>query len=490
MIVRNEAHNLAACLEPVAGLFDEVVIVDTGSCDDTPDIARRFTSNVSSFPWCDDFSAARNATLERSSGDWVFWLDADDRFRPEQAVALGRLLGQLTDRPAAYLMDTVCWSRYECEGARLITHPRLFRRHPDLKWSGRVHEQLRPDPVALGYELLRSDVQIDHVGYCNDALRQRKLQRDARLLRMDYAVDPEDPSTLLHLGLTYARLGQVADARKYLRRLEESNPARGEWMRRVYSTLADLALREGHFDDALATLARGLAAFPGDENLLLLRAEVLYEIDRFAEARETLLELMAAADSQQFRGGAPDDVKNKVAPRKLADIYRIEKSYDQAIATLERVLRVYPTDTLAWYGLGRVFTDAHRRADVEAVAQRLLACPQGEIFSALLRATWHLDHNELAAASQYIDGLIAQVPQMPLPRIMRVEVLSRLGAPLEARIQACRDVLRVQPGNTDAARSLAALEAAQEAARVARQPDQWSTSVVLGAAVPGGVSRV
>src|SRR5206468_11124295 len=133
MIVRNEERQIAECLAPVSGLFDEIVVVDTGSRDATKAIAAQFTPLVFDFPWCDDFAAARNETLRRSRGDWIFWLDADDRVAPENVARLGALLDRLDHAPRAYLMNTVCSSRYACEGVNLITHPRLFRRHPELR---------------------------------------------------------------------------------------------------------------------------------------------------------------------------------------------------------------------------------------------------------------------------------------------------------------------------------------------------------------------
>jgi glycosyltransferase involved in cell wall biosynthesis len=72
MIVRNEENNLSQCLASVAGLFDEIVIVDTGSTDRTIEIARSFGARVFDFVWVDDFGAARNAALARATGDYAF----------------------------------------------------------------------------------------------------------------------------------------------------------------------------------------------------------------------------------------------------------------------------------------------------------------------------------------------------------------------------------------------------------------------------------
>src|SRR3979411_386218 len=79
MIVKNEAANLPACLASIQGLPPEIVVVDTGSTDHTRDIALQFGAKVYDFPWVDSFAAARNESLKHATGDWIFWLDADDR---------------------------------------------------------------------------------------------------------------------------------------------------------------------------------------------------------------------------------------------------------------------------------------------------------------------------------------------------------------------------------------------------------------------------
>ena len=79
MIVKNEEHNLPDCLASVRDLVDEAVVIDTGSTDRTREVAARFGCVVGEFPWIDHFAAARNAALERATGDYAFWMDADDR---------------------------------------------------------------------------------------------------------------------------------------------------------------------------------------------------------------------------------------------------------------------------------------------------------------------------------------------------------------------------------------------------------------------------
>jgi glycosyltransferase involved in cell wall biosynthesis len=108
MIVKNEEANLAACLEPVADLFDEIIVVDTGSTDATRQIAQRFGAKVFDFPWCDSFSAARNECLRHATGEWIFWLDADDRLDEPNRDKLRALLASLGQDNAAYSLKCLC----------------------------------------------------------------------------------------------------------------------------------------------------------------------------------------------------------------------------------------------------------------------------------------------------------------------------------------------------------------------------------------------
>src|SRR5262249_18540175 len=92
IIARDEENNLPRALESVKGLFDEIIVVDTGSKDRTKEVAQDFGARVFDFVWVDDFAAARNAALARATGDYAFWLDADDVVAPPQRAKIEALL--------------------------------------------------------------------------------------------------------------------------------------------------------------------------------------------------------------------------------------------------------------------------------------------------------------------------------------------------------------------------------------------------------------
>jgi Glycosyltransferases involved in cell wall biogenesis len=130
MIVRNEAQRLEACLGSVRGLADEMVVVDTGSSDDTIAVAEAAGARVEHLTWPGDFAPARNAALSHVSGDWVLVLDADEQLRQEAIAPLRALMAQ----PDVLVINLL---RYE-RGAAMAPYSRvsrLFRRHPRIRWE-------------------------------------------------------------------------------------------------------------------------------------------------------------------------------------------------------------------------------------------------------------------------------------------------------------------------------------------------------------------
>ena len=182
MIVRDEEKNLPHCLESVRGIFDEIVVVDTGSTDRTREIAREFGAKVFDFAWVDDFAAARNVALAHATGDYAFWLDADDVIEPPEREKLMALL----DAPAA------ASDRGRLRRALRLRSQRRRQRRPDRRRSHpavpaprtmsagryRVHEQILPALRRADIPVRWTDLIVRHTGYTDPALRARKLERD------------------------------------------------------------------------------------------------------------------------------------------------------------------------------------------------------------------------------------------------------------------------------------------------------------------------
>ena len=155
MIVKDEQEVLEKCFESVAGVFDEIVIVDTGSKDHTREIAQKYADVTAAYRWKNDFSAARNYSFSLSSADYVMWLDADDILLPEDKTALLDLKKRLDGKTDVYML------LYRAGGkdnpSLLYYRERILKRSGGFFWQGAVHEAIVPHGV-IEY----SDIAVTH----------------------------------------------------------------------------------------------------------------------------------------------------------------------------------------------------------------------------------------------------------------------------------------------------------------------------------------
>jgi tetratricopeptide (TPR) repeat protein len=487
MIVRDEERNLASCLTPVRGLFDEIVIVDTGSTDRTREIARQFNAQVFDFAWRDDFSAARNESLRRARGEWVFWLDADDRISERNLPPLRSLFGNLHNGPRAYLMDTESPQGDATAAATLVTHPRLFRRTPGARWKSRVHERLEFEEGSCSAETVFSDVQIEHEGYRDRAKRTAKLRRNLRLLLMQQGENPElDLHTLWHLGLTYMGLGNLNAGKQYLSRLlarDVTEIASVSW---VFAVLAALALHEGKTRESLQWVEKGLAACPGDEGLLYAKALALFEQEALDAAAAALGELLRGPPARHAHFGDAAHIREMLAPHLLGTIQLARRDYERAAAIFSELRQAFPAHPSTIYNLGLASIATGKANELREVVTSLRDLPGGDVDGALLMARWHLSRDEFILAEKLIEETVREAPESASAWLLRAEILVGQRAPREAQLAAWRDVLQVQPGNVRAHREVAFLESivcpmiAQCSPIVAQcMPPNWTSCVSL-----------
>lgn len=475
MIVRNEADNLRPCLEPVRNLCDEVVVVDTGSTDTSREVAASLGARVVDFEWCDDFSAARNESLGHATGDWIFWMDADDRLDQVNVQRLGELFRQVGARERAYMMPCISLPQYPVDPVIVLPHCRLFRRHPQIRWQRRVHEQVVPTIERLGHEIVDANVEITHVGYSDAAQMRRKINRDLRLLRMDYATDPTDSGTLFNLGMVNLRLGQNSEALTYLLACLKYNTSSGDWVRRLYSSLAEALNRLARREEALGMLAEGLTRFPDDAALLTLRAALLSQMGDLGGAERCLLQLLRTPP-RPLLPGEKSVLDFREGRSLLGLIYSEQGRFREAERVFQELLAQYPEYIQAWVGLGYLYLGKGWFHEAEYVANQVEKCPCGEAYAAALRAEACIRRGEMAPARQFLDRAIAAAPNMVWPRIVLGEWLLKSGASLADCIAAQRDILRMHPQNVQAANNLEALQR-QEQAGATMSPDWFQFNI-------------
>ena len=293
MIVRDNETTIGPALESIRPWVDEIIVVDTGSTDKTPEICLRYGAQLFEFPWCDDFSAARNESLKHARGEWIFWMDSDDTISVDCGSKLRQLAGgPHDDAVLGYIMQVHCPGFAE-EGGHDVTvvdHVKLIRNRPDLRFDGRIHEQLLPAIRQAQGEVAWTDIYVVHSGSDHaPAGWQRKLERDLRILHKELDERPDHPFVLFNLGMTYADDRRYQRAVDYLQRcLEVSRPDESH-QRKAYALLASSLGQAGRHDEAWAACQQGLALYPEDKELLFRSAMLHHHFGRLtAGVRRTL----------------------------------------------------------------------------------------------------------------------------------------------------------------------------------------------------------
>ena len=332
MIVRDEAERLPQCLTSVAGFVDEMVVLDTGSQDDTVAVARSLGATVHEIAWPGDFAPARNRALDLVQGDWVLVLDADERLRAEARAPLQRLM----EEPDA-LVITLLRRELGAAQAPYSTVSRLFRRHPSLHWSRPYHSLIDDSVLAL--------------------------QAREPHWRVRHCPEP----ALLHDGY---RAEALADGRKarQLRAAMESELRHRPNDPYAIAKLAGLELQAGQRQRALALLRRGLAACPPGAH---------------AERFELLLPLaigLTPTDAGQAACRYEEALQLPLDPRitaaarlNLALLRQEMGELAEAAALAQAVTATAPELLQGWMALGRIERQRGRLAEAIAAYREALA---------------------------------------------------------------------------------------------------------------------
>lgn len=211
MVVKDEERLLPDAIESVLSVATEIVVgVDSRSSDDSRHIAVDAGARVHTFDWQDSFAAARNTSLERATCEWILFVDADETFTPYGVARVREVLE--TPRPHLDGYAFVVEQR-SLDGTVHRPDPglaiRLWRNSPEIRYVGRIHEQLTKNGQPLRIGAVRGEPAVSHAG--NDTryyFDRGKHERNMRLFALALEDNPNDWNILYHLARQYASTGQ------------------------------------------------------------------------------------------------------------------------------------------------------------------------------------------------------------------------------------------------------------------------------------------
>jgi len=362
MIVRDEAVSLSACLESVRDLVDEMVVVDTGSTDETVEIARSFGAHVHGFEWRDDFAAARNAALQRVTADWVLVLDGDETLVAEVIPAIRQIMQQETILAVNLLRQEVG----TMQPPSLVS--RLFRCHPDIHFFRPYHELIDDSVLAIvqcqpSWQVVElAGIAIRHTGYQASAIAQRQKGDRARRIMAAYLNQhPQDAYICNKLGALYVEQGEVEKGLELLHQglRHAQEPAvlceLHTHLGSVYQQVQNFPQAETHYRQAIAQPVSPRLRLAAWHNL----GQLLQEKGDWLTAR-SLYQQMVDSDPTF----APGYFNLGVVSKTLGDLPGAIALYRQAIARHPTYAEAYQNLGVALLKLGQVPDSLHafRRA--------------------------------------------------------------------------------------------------------------------------------
>lgn len=345
MIVRNEEETIGGALTSVAGLVDDIVIVDTGSTDDTVAIARKFTDRLYTFQWNDDFAAARNFALEKARRDWVLWLDADEELEMLDPDAWWESFRTKSSSADALLVPMLNYygTRVRETDAYLYSGFRLLRTAANFRYKQAIHEHLdvRPGEGRLDYEPV-AGMRIRHYGYMDCFVeRKQKNRRNSTLLAKLQKEPDYDPWVDYHVA------GEHYRQMNYVQAFEDVQRSIGRFLQKglippalVYRLKYEILLLTGSLDNALPGLERAIMLYPDYVDLHYCKGLIQYRLGQFADAVRTFTHCVALGEDHRWltlkgAGSFSAEYMTGMAWEGLG-------RPDKAAALYEQLVRKYP----------------------------------------------------------------------------------------------------------------------------------------------------
>lgn len=375
MIARDEADNLARCLDSVRGAVDQIVLVDTGSQDHTVQVARRYGAQVMYQPWKDDFSHARNRSLEAARGRWILVLDADEELSAASRPVIGSLLRR-TDAEGFLVQIVNQLGENGATDQEVTLNLRLFRNRRAYRYSGAVHEQIAPAILARrpNARLIPAPVRVIHHGYTRAArVHKGKYERNVQILQRMMAESPHDPYLHYQLGLENLAAGRPQEAMVWLDRALATCPPEALWRPKLVKVRAVGLGELGHWPEVLSVLRDELEVYPDYTDLHYLAGMAALQLGQHDDA-------VKAFEQALHLGPAPSPPYASVDPAAggskamcaLGDSYRAAGRDEAALQAYIRAVPMEPGWIRPLEGITAVLSRWVAGSDLQRLLEALI----------------------------------------------------------------------------------------------------------------------
>ncbi len=251
IITKNEEKNIEKCLSAISGYGFEIIVIDTGSTDNTKEIAAKYADKVLDFTWINDFSAARNFSLSQASHDYVLILDCDEVVLSIDADAIARMIEEHPDEVGLIARNNHYTSN-QTDSVYQDHVERLFNKNL-YHYESPIHEQVVSNSSGMNYKSYDLPLLTNHVGYTGTPEELRaKVERNNTLLFQELEKDSDNPYLYFQIGQSYNMIYDYENSYKYYKKVLEYdvNPD-AEWVQMMIIAYANALLHTDRATEAL-----------------------------------------------------------------------------------------------------------------------------------------------------------------------------------------------------------------------------------------------
>ena len=352
LIAKNEGKRIASCIGSVRGIVDEIVVVDTGSEDDTVRISKDLGAAVYHYPWDGNFSHARNFALSHAQSNWLLLLDADEQVEQNSLELIVTFI-QTTALDGAYFRVRNYIGSYSPEDFTLHNALRLLRNNGKYRYEGAIHEQIVCDDMRdFSSRFTTLSVILNHFGYLNEDIAEKgKRQRNMPILEQELKEHPDNFFALYYLGNEYLALNRLDRALEYYMESYRKAKQRHMLFAHLYLRMLTCMEASGLFQQSLDYAKEALAAYPLCTDFEFIRAIIFFRTRRYTLAVKSLdrcLSMGVPPAPLEFIEGCG----TYRAAYMLGDIYTVQEDYEAALQWYRAALGYKPDYFTALYRVG------------------------------------------------------------------------------------------------------------------------------------------
>jgi len=350
MIVKNEEKMLAGCLESVKNIADEMIILDTGSTDKTLEVAQKFSTEIHHFDWTGDFSEARNESIKYATGNWILWLDADERLNPASVKELHSIIDKTPTRPEIFKVNI---KNYQKGGDYyyLSDAHRLFTNQKGITFSGRIHEQISPSLKKTGGVEHSTNIEILHHGYNLEEKEQnKKNKRNRELLEKMVRENPDYAYGHYTLAQNYALTKNFVQSAEHFKKALALKQLDSRLMASLYVTYAEVLIELEKYDEAHNHIMTSLEIEKMQNGAYYLLFKIADKEDNFISSEKWLKKLYDINQELKARGKKNSTdviIEDEKILQTLANLYGKNKKPEKFHYVCQEILKLNPESRFA-----------------------------------------------------------------------------------------------------------------------------------------------